>query len=398
MASTGSSVFSMVSVDSKVVSTAPDGASIVEYQLQTNKLTLCCINYGATVLSIRHKAKISDEEGEELTLNYRSFDELLAAQDVPYYGCCVGRVANRIARGQFCLEGQTYQLAVNNGVNHLHGGLVGFDKRVWRSRVLGSAESPDEVAVLFEYTSPDGEEGYPGNVSASVVYRLTIRDEFIIEYKASTDKMTPINLTNHTYWNVSGGLKANMHSHQLHLSCSHYLPVDDTQIPIGEIRSVEGTYFDLRASISDGANQGRLLGDVIPHVDGGGQKGLDHCFVIDDIAEKKISSTKSAALCSTSGDDSIVKLNYAGTLSFKSSMGDGSMRTLSVHTTQPAVQVYTGNFLPPPAATGAISAHSQHGAVCLETQHFPDSINQFPGGHVLSPNEVYYHQSIFRIE
>lgn len=411
-------------VTSKVVATTPDGEAVIEYQLSSDYLTLRCINYGVTVLSICHKADGTDGEGEELTLNYRTYDELIQARDVPYYGCCVGRVANRIAGGKFSLEDREYTLAVNNGVNHLHGGLVGFDKKLWRSEVIGSCESSDDVTVLFKYTSPDGEEGYPGNLDVSIVYRLTSKNEFIIEYKATSDQMTPINLTNHTYWNISGDFKANIHDHRMDLACSHYLPVDDTQIPLGEVCSVSNTFFDLTHLRSNSTDTipFKLLGEIIPHVDGGGQNGLDHCFVVDKNDDRIIHSTKSRALMlpGSNSDDS-VKLQYVATLAHSQSTsststdtGTSSERKLLVYSTQPAVQVYTGNFLPsidnsvPDGCTPAakMSPHCQHNAVCIETQHFPDSINHFnkvtskycpPSGHVLRPGDEYYHQTKFHI-
>ena len=221
-------------------------------------------------------------------------------------------------------------------------------------------------------------------------YRLQ-GDSVHMEYSARTDRSTPINLTNHTYWNISGDFSRNIYEHSLRLACDHYLPVDDSQIPIGEVRPVENTAFDLRSGMN--------LGAVIPYVDGGGQPGLDHCFVINQ-SDSEETLTAAVRLESGSGAPEAV-LRLVGVLTCATAAGT---RELRAYATQPGVQIYTGNFLPITPTND--TPHRQHNAVCIETQHFPDSINHYhtpsdsypvPPGHVLHPGEVYYQQSVYTI-
>lgn len=250
----------------------------------------------------------------------------------PYFGCTVGRVANRIARGEFELEGKGYRLAKNNGNNTLHGGLVGFDKRVWKAE---GVQGPG-AGVKFSYVSADMEEGFPGEMAVSVSYLLDDQNELWIEYSAKTTKTTLVNLTNHSYFNLAGAGNGEILGHELTIAADHYTPVDDELIPTGEIASVKGTPMDF--------TRGTTIGARIAQVKG----GYDHNYVLN---------------------------NYDGTLMKAArAVERGSGRVLEISTTQPGVQLYTGNFLDG-SLKGNGGEYVKHGAFCLETQHFPDAVH-----------------------
>ncbi len=281
------------------------------------------------------------------------------SDDNQYFGCTAGRVANRIAKGKFSLDGNPFQLAVNNGPNHLHGGGPRALCRVlWQAERVASEKGD---AITFSYTSPDGEEGYPGNLSLRVTYTLT-KDELVVEYEAETDKPTPVNLTNHAYWNLAGHGSATVLDHQLWIDADHYTQTDDTLIPTGDIARVASTPLDFRASKTIRRD---ILG-VVKSAAG----GYDHNFVLNGEPDK---------------------LRIAARLH-----EPGSGRTLHILTYEPALQFYSGNFLKGQIGkSGRIYDH--RAALCLETQHFPDSVNHanFPST-ILRPGKVYRTKTVHR--
>ena len=283
------------------------GQRVFQFSLTNgNGMEVVLTNYGATVLSV--KTPDRDGKAEELTLQYPTLQEIL--EKSPFYGSTCGRVANRIANGEFSLEGKSYSLAVNNGPNHLHGGEFGFDKVVWGASTVFEEEN-GRVGIVFSHESEDGEEGYPGNLSTQLMVSLDSDNCLHFEYEAFTDAPTPVNLTNHTYWNLSGDIKHSVLGHTLQLSCDRYTPVDDTSIPTGEVASVTGTPFDF--------TQGALLGDRIALVEGGGEFGIDHNLVID---------AKVHGVCH--GNPALVA----------TVTDPASGRRMEVFTTEPAVQVH----------------------------------------------------------
>ena len=342
--------------------------------------SLTCLSYGANIISV----KSPDCEGnvEELTVNYRGDEEIAkkligSGKNGGYYGCIAGRVANRICKGKFSLDGKDYTLAVNNGVNCLHGGLEGFDKKIWSWQII--CPELNTAGFCLSYSSADGEEGFPGAVDVDVYYLISTKSELTIRYLATTDKTTPVNLTNHTYWNLSGECKRSILSHRLFSPCTQYTPVDETQIPLGTMESVINTPFDFTA-------QGGIeLSKAIPLIDGGGKPGLDHNMVVDG-------PCKSETICfdQCGGKGRLYDLRHVATL-----YDEASGRQMVLRATQPGVQLYSANWLEERPSSSS-SIHKQHNALCLETQHFPDSINQsrFPSC-VLRPGERYDHVAVF---
>jgi len=309
-------------------------------------------NYG-TIITELH---VPDRNGKlgNVVLGFDNLKQYLVGH--PYFGCTVGRVANRTAKGRFTLHGKAYKLAVNNSPNHLHGGIVGFDKAVWAAEILPGKDA----AVRFTHTSPDGDEGYPGNLAVTVVMTLTNANELRIDYSATTDKATPVNLTNHSYFNLAGG--GNVLGHEVKVAAKHYTPLDATQIPTGKIAPVAGTPLDFTKPKPIGKDFARLAEKPI---------GYDHNFVLNG-------SGKKLAPCATA---------------FEPTTG----RVMEVLTTEPGVQFYTGNWL-----DGTLRGHggiyyTQHGGFCLETQHFPDSVNhpKFPSV-ILRPGQTYRQTTIHR--
>ncbi|HYV38555.1 MAG TPA: aldose epimerase family protein, partial [Gemmataceae bacterium] len=286
---------------------------------------------------------------------FNNLDQYLAGH--PFFGAVVGRVAGRITGGKFTLDGKTYSLAVNEPPNHLHGGIAGFDKKVW----IVDGTTANSVSML--YTSPDGEEGFPGKLDITVTYTLNDKNELRIDYKATTDKATPVNLTNHSYFNLAGAGAPTVLDHELTLAADSYTPTDNNLIPTGKIASVKGTPLDF--------TQMHTIGERIKELQKGPIKGYDHNFVL---SKREAEPTMAA------------KLRHPG-----------SGRTLTVLTTQPAVQIYSGIGLS--GQTGKDGKkYAAQSAVCLETQHFPDSVNQpaFPNT-VLRPGETYRQTCIFAL-
>jgi len=316
------------------------------------------INYGGIITSM----KVPDRTGAiaDVVLGFDRPESYWADPPPPYFGAIVGRYGNRLAKAQFALGGKTYKLAANNGVNHLHGGKRGFDKVIWD---MATRDTPQGSSVIFTRTSPDGEEGYPGNVHATVTYTLTDKNELIVEYRATTDKATPINLTQHSYFNLAGEGSGDVLAHQLTINADRYTPVDDTLIPTGELAPVAGTPFDFRQATAVGA---RINGDH-PQLKAG--KGYDHNWV----------------------------LNRKGTgPQFAARVTDPkSGRTLEVSTTEPGVQFYAGNFLDGTIKGKGGRPYGHRAGLCLETQHFPDSPNKanFPST-ILQPGKVYSSKTV----
>jgi len=344
---------SMLTIQSEPFGKTPDGEDVVSYSLTNrNGVRVGLINLGATVTAVN----VPDKDGKlaNVTLGFDDLDGYLA--NAPYFGGICGRYSNRIANGKFTLDGETYQLATNNAPSHLHGGKVGFNKRVWQHEKV---ESADSVGVKFTYVSSDGEENYPGNLTVRVTYSLNDANELKIDYEATTDKATVLNLTNHCYWNLSGGAQATILENELTLMCDKYLPVDEAGIPIGELAAVAGTPMDFTTPHKIGER-------ITEPVNGNG--GYDHCWVVNG----KMGDLRSAA--------KVVEPQ--------------SGRVMEILTTEPGIQFYTGNFLTGTPETGNAV---KHGALCLEAQHFPDSPNQpeFPTT-VLKPGEVYRQTTVHR--
>lgn len=344
----------MSAVQTTAYGMLPDGTPISRFTLANSRGMLVeLINLGATLIAVQ----VPDADGktENVTL---SFPDLAGyRENKPYFGGICGRYANRIAFGKFTLDGQEYTVATNNNnQHHLHGGLVGFNKKVWQAEVLPDSEG---FGVRFTYVSPAGEEGYPGALTSVVTYTLNEDNELRIDYAATTDAPTVLNLTNHAYWNLSGDPRQTIHDHELILFCSRYLPVDAGAIPTGELAPVEGTPMDFLSSTPIGER-------IDQTVNGGG--GYDHCYVVDG----EIGSLRPAARV----------------------VHPRTGRVMEVSTTEPGVQLYTGNFLLGTAETG--NAVKQ-GAFCLEAQHFPDSPNhpEFPTT-VLRPGETYRQTTVHR--
>jgi len=322
------------------------------------------MTYGAIITSIR----TPDRTGQiaDITLGFDSLDGYVAGS--PYFGAIVGRYANRIAGGRFTLDGVTHQLARNNGPNSLHGGLRGFDKVLWTAAPF---ERENAVGVTFSYESPDGEEGFPGAVSVRVAYTLTATDELIVDFDASTTKATPLNLSQHTYWNLhgDGGGRGDILDHVLTLDASAFTPVDSTLIPTGDIATVAGTPFDFRRPTAIGAR----INESDAQLRFG--RGYDHNWVLDRDR--------------VAGADSLV---HAARLEDPS-----SGRVLDVSTTEPGIQFYSGNFLDGTVKGKAGHAYGHRTGLCLETQHFPDSPNHpnFPST-VVRPGQRYQSRTVFK--
>ncbi len=327
-----------------------DGEAVELYTLANrNGVKARITTYGGILTELHVPDKRGHVEGVVL-----GFDNLPAyLKGHPYFGATTGRYANRIAKGQFVLNGVTYKLAVNNGPNSLHGGIKGLDKRVWKARDVSTASG---AAIELTYRSPDGEEGYPGNLDLKVTYTLTHANELKIDYEATSDKDTVINLTNHSYFNLAGAGNGNVLGHVLRLNADHYTPVDDTSIPTGDIAKVNGTVMDFLSPTAIGARWAQLKGTP---------GGYDHNYVINHV--------------------------HAGDLTLAADVSDPSTgRRMQISTTEPGVQLYTGNYLDGTVVGKGGKAYLKNYGFCLETQHFPDSPNKphFPST-VLKAGQTY---------
>lgn len=313
-------------------------------------------NYGGRVVNLF----VPDKDGafEDIVLGYSSLNGYLSSNEI-YYGTLIGRYGNRIAKGKFMLNDSVYTLATNNGPNHLHGGIKGFNNVVW------DAIQQDDRTLLLSYLSVDGEEGYPGNLQVNVTYELTDDNELKIQYWATTDKPTHVNLTHHSFFNLKGAGNGDVNDHQLLLNADFYTPVDEGLIPTGDITPVQGTPFDFRSLTVIGE---RIAQDDQQLVYG---LGYDHNWVLNAASEGLTLAAK------------VVE--------------PASGRTMEVYTNEPAIQFYGGNFLNGSDIGKYGKTYAYRGAFCLETQHYPDSPNQpaFPST-LLNPGEEYYSVCIYK--
>lgn len=332
-----------------------DGQAVDAFTLKnTNGIEVQVITYGGIITSI----KAPDRNGaiDDIVLGFDSIDGYVKGH--PFFGAIIGRYGNRIARGRFTIDRQEYTLATNNGPNHLHGGVRGFDKHVWQADIL------TENSLRLSRVSPDGEEGYPGNLQVEVIYSLTNYNELIVDYSATTDLPTHVNLTQHSYFNLAGG-GADILGHELMIDADRYTPVNGELIPTGELAPVAGTPFDFRKPTAIGAR----INAPHPQIKNG--QGYDHNFV----------------------------LNREGTaLELAARVVEPSSgRTMEVATTEPGLQFYAGNFLDGTIEGKGGTKYGRRSGFCLETQHFPDTPNQpeFPST-LLRPGSTYTSRTVFK--
>ena len=312
--------------------------------------------FGATLTEL-HAPDRHGRNGD-VVLGFDNLQNYLAGH--PYFGTTTGRVANRIAHGRFTLQGTDYSLAINNPPNHLHGGLVGLDKRLWDAESISESGA---AGVRFHYLSADGEEGYPGNLSLWVTYTLTNGNELRIDYRAETDRATPVNLTNHSYFNLADGGHSPILDHVLEINADRFTPVDATSIPTGEIKPVEGTVMDFRRPLRIGSRAEAWEGEP---------GGYDHNYVLNKTAP--------------------------GSLDFAARLSDpASGRVLEISTTEPGIQFYTGNYLDGSLRGKHGHRYGKRHGLCLETQHFPDAVNHpnFPS-ILLHTGETYTHTTVHK--
>ncbi len=337
--------------------TTEDGMSIERYTLTNgNGLEASIMTYGGTLLTLG----VPDRQGQlgDVVLGFDTLQPYLI--DHPFFGSLVGRFANRIAHGRFELNGRSYTLARNNGQNHLHGGPGGFHHVVWSAAERTSTDGP---SVELTYLSPDGEEGYPGNLSVTVAYTLSNQDELRIDYTATTDQDTIINLTNHAYFNLAG--HGTILDHELELVAAHFLPVDSTSIPLGEIRAVQNTPMDFTTTKAIGL----AIGADDEQTRNG--QGYDHTWVLDQ---------------------------GGGSLGLAARLSEPTTgRVMETYTTQPGIQFYSGNLLDGSLTGKGGQRYEKYAGLCLETQHFPDSPNQphFPSA-VLRPGQTFKQTTVYR--
>ncbi len=341
------------SVERSVPGETPDGRPVSRFEIRNGRgLSLEVLDYGATVVSV----ETPDRKGQlaNITLRLASLSDYLERPS--WFGSTIGRTCNRIARARFSLDGETFRLEPNDGPHHLHGGRGGFAMALWNGTPFREA---GELGVEFRLRSPHGEGGYPGELDATARYALTERDELVITFSATADRPTPVDLTNHCYWNLRGAGSGTIRDHVLELAADHYLPVDHELIPTGEILPVANTPMDFRAP--------RAIGERLDEAGRNGA-GYDHCFVVR---------------------------GRSGELRFAARVHEpGSGRTMEIQTTQPGMQFYTGNSLD---GSASVNHRPRHSGFCLETQHFPDSPNraQFPTT-ILRPGQTYRQQTVHR--
>jgi aldose 1-epimerase len=346
----------MLTVARAPFGTTSAGKPVERFTLKNaSGVELTAITYGGIITSL----KTPDKAGKfaDIVLGFNS----MAGYETPapYFGAIVGRYGNRIAKGRFTIDGKEYKLATNNGPNHLHGGNVGFDKVIWKAEPIAGKN-----AIAFSYTSPDGDEGYPGALTMRVTYELTDKNELIVEYNATTTKTTPVNLTQHSYFNLAGEGNGDILGHELMLNADRYTPVSDALIPTGQLAPVQGTPFDFRKPTAIGA---RINNDD-PQLKNG--QGYDHNWVINRTGPG---------------------LQLAARV-----VEPKSGRTLEVSTTEPGIQFYAGNFLDGKLTGKSGKPYPRRSGFCLETQHYPDSPNQpaFPST-LLKPGAQYQSRTVF---
>ena len=328
------------------------------YQLKNEKIEVYITNYGARIVSLLSP----DREGimGDVVLGFKSIADYQKAK-TPYHGCLIGRYGNRIAKGKFKLNGATYELPINNNENHLHGGPDGFHNQVWEVIAV------NQNSIVMTYVSKDGEMGYPGNLTVEVTYAVN-GNELSIAYKAKTDKATPVNLTNHAFFNLAGEAKGSINDHLLMINASHFTPVDEGLIPLGEIQSVEDSPFDFRRAKTIGRDLNQEVSDI--QLSRGG--GYDHNFVLDKESH--------------------------GSMSFAARVVDPkSGRQMDIFTEEPGMQFYGGNFMDGSDIGKYGTKFEYRASFALETQHYPDSPNQpkFPST-ILNPGETYQTKSIYK--
>ena len=343
-----------VSVETSEYGTTSTGKPVTLFTCRNSRgSSMSLIDYGATMVTL----ELPDRDGKLDNVILTCPDIAAWEKCKSYFGCVAGRFCNRIAKGKFELDGKVYQLAVNNGPNHLHGGNRGFDKQMWKGEPLVSDEA---VGVRFRLESPDGDENYPGKLVVTADYLLTHNNELHIEFRATSDAPTPVNLTNHNYWNL-GGHKSGPHFEQeLMVVADKYLENDATLIPTGKLLDVAGTPLDFLTF--------RKMGERLKEVGDPDVKGYDHCFAVRD---------------------------FDGSMRHVATVRDPrSGRQMEIHSTQPGLQFYTGNFLDGEEGSGG---YGQYSGFCLETQHFPDSPNrpEFPST-ILKPGQEFVHKTIHR--
>tara|TARA_R110000796_G_scaffold67449_5_gene154843 strand:- start:100285 stop:101469 length:1185 start_codon:yes stop_codon:yes gene_type:complete len=337
----------------------PEKEKVALYTLKnTDGIEINIMTYGGIITSLKTPNK--DGVSEDIVLGYNSLDQYIKSS--PYFGAIIGRYGNRIAKGKFTIDGTTYTLATNDGENHLHGGLKGFDKVVWNA----SEETDDDsVSLILSYLSKDMEEGYPGNLEVTVTYTLKNDNTLAIAYKATTDKTTVVNLTQHSYFNLSGDFSKSILDQEVEINADTYIPVNQTLIPTGELATVEGTPFDFRTM--------KTIGKDIEVANDQLKKGLgfDHCWVLND---------------QNTG------MRYAA-----KAYDPISGRVLEVATDEPGIQFYSGNFLDGTLTSKNGGTYAHRSGFCLETQHYPDSPNQkdFPST-ILEPGKVYNSKTSFK--
>jgi aldose 1-epimerase len=340
----------------------PDGTTAELYTVTNDAgMEMRVTNYGGIIVSLR----VPDAEGvlEDVVLGYDSLSGYLRVN--PYFGAIIGRYGNRIAGGQFEIDGETFTLERNNGPNHLHGGVRGFDKVLWNAEPFEDASGS---GVVFSYTSPDGEGGYPGTLEATVTYTLTDDNELIFDYAATTTEPTPVNLTQHSYFNLTGNAGSDILGHVLQINADAFTPVDSTLIPTGEIRSVDGTPFDFREPTAIGARIGQDDEQLRFGL------GYDHNFVLNRSETATDSLTLAARVVEPE-----------------------SGRVMEILTSEPGIQFYSGNFLDGTIAGKGGTVYAHRSGFCLETQHYPNSPNEasFPST-ILRPGERYETRTVYR--
>ncbi|MEC8090905.1 MAG: aldose epimerase family protein [Bacteroidota bacterium] len=337
-----------------------DGTDVVQYILSNNNgMEVRIITYGGIITS--WTAKDKNGNYKDIVLGYNTLAEYEA--ETPYFGALIGRYGNRIAKGKFSLDNQEYTLAVNNGGNHLHGGLKGFDKVVWDAKTIISDST---VSLELSYLSKDMEEGYPGNLETKVTYTLNNEDELSLSYEATTDKPTIVNLTQHSYFNLTADFNQDILDHEIVINADSFLPVDNALIPTGEFRDVNKTPFDFRKPKAIG----QQISDKNTQLENG--MGYDHCWVLNE-QDKGLRFVASA---------------YEPT----------SGRMLEVFSDEPGIQLYSGNFLDGTLPNKSNGTYQHRTGFCFETQHYPDSPNQknFPSVR-LNPGEKYNSKTVFRL-
>lgn len=348
-----------ITISETAFGSSPDGHATLYTIKNKNGMSVTLTNYGGIITSLT----VADRSNQfsDVVLGFDSLSQYIDGH--PYFGTLIGRYSNRIANGKFSLDGKEYTLAKNNGANALHGGVKGFDKKLWTSQIVYNKKS---AGIEFSGTSPHLEEGYPGNLQVKVTYLLNNKNELSFDYEATTDQATIINLTNHSYFNLKGAGKGDILDHELMINADQFTPVDSTLIPTGEFRSVEGTPFDFRSSKTIGKDIGienneQLIFGI----------GYDHNFVLSQ-------KNKGVKLAATAYEPS-------------------SGRLLEVLTTQPGIQFYCGNFLDGSLkGKGGLTYGHRYG-FCLETQHFPDAPNKDNfATTILRPGEKYESKTIYR--